>query len=434
VLRKTIFLAPILLISLFSLGISLVMSADNFEFYDDFSSDSKMWNYLGGAYRNPINEYLVLTENIPSQTGIAWLKFQFKSSFSISFKFRAGGGTGGDGFVFMFYKQYYNLTDPWSRHLSGMQLGYGIEFDSYDNDVFPIGGIDPSENHIALIKDGYTNHLISVDDIRTDDNSWHYVNITVNPSSVVVIVDSDRVFESVGSLDRGFSQVGFAASTGDEANSHIIDDVLISIGPEPVINMILGMEERIEVGTLQTIGFHAKWNTNNSDVIGGIIHINGTRYVTNGTGWITFQDTSLISKKRSWTITDVDCGGVNTFLQIISNPLVIWDKIETEYSIDTYTPGVVEVVLSLSFVYDGLFVENALVEVNQKPARNIGDGQYQAILSGVWVPYETITILGRMEDFEDIELKALIYPLGNIILMIATILIIVYVLLMRDSK
>jgi WD40 repeat protein len=105
--------------------------------------------------------------------------------------------------------------------------GYGIEFDSWYNSE----RLDPSSNHIALIKDRASNHLKSVDDGRTEDYQWHQVKIEVGDSSVAVYVDGGLVFTWSGTIDRTHGGMGFAAATGAYTNWHLIDDVKITTLP-----------------------------------------------------------------------------------------------------------------------------------------------------------------------------------------------------------
>ena len=75
------------------------------EFVDDFSIDTEMWTYIGNAYRDFANEYVVLTEDGDWQVGVAWFSQSIFSPFTAEFRYKVGGGTGADGMVFMFYKR-----------------------------------------------------------------------------------------------------------------------------------------------------------------------------------------------------------------------------------------------------------------------------------------------------------------------------------------
>lgn len=195
---------------------------------DDFSTDSGLWTYKGMAYRDAANGYVVLTSPVYWTMGQLWLNTPVDRPFVAKFRYRAGGGTGADGFVLMFYKQTGYVPDVGGSlgftvppHGSFIPVpGYGIEFDNYYN-----GWI--SENHIALIKDTVSNHLIAVNDMRTEDFLWHDVAVTVDESSISVSVDGGVVFTWTGSIDRTYAGLGFTAATGALNNWHIIDDVSI---------------------------------------------------------------------------------------------------------------------------------------------------------------------------------------------------------------
>lgn len=232
---KRIFVSALLAlftIALFSLAAS---TASAKTFRDNFSTDSGLWTYIGDAYRDTKNEYVVLTEPKNWQVGVIWLKEEISAPFTAKFRYKAGGGTGADGLVFIFYKNT-NYTPCGHRYLGFTACpgspggdsvpGYGIEFDNYDNWEFD-HYVDPSGNHIALIKDHAKNHIIYVNDSRTEDNKWHNVTVEVDVSSVKVVLDGETLFTWSGTLNRTFGGIGFSASTGFYNNWHIIDDVEI---------------------------------------------------------------------------------------------------------------------------------------------------------------------------------------------------------------
>jgi hypothetical protein len=179
-----------------------------------------------------------LTDSNNDEGGVGFFKIPFTGPFSANFSYRVGAGSGGgDGFTIFFYKQNYSTIG------SGGSLGfsadreavpgYGIEFDGWQN--IPQGGLsppeeagDPSGNHIALIKDWYGNHLVHVDDIRTQDNYWHNVSVVVGDSCVGVFVDDEFVLRWDGVLDMTYGGFGFSAGTGCATNWHIIDNFFLT--------------------------------------------------------------------------------------------------------------------------------------------------------------------------------------------------------------
>lgn len=220
----------LLLTSLLSFGTNAFLAkAITISYNDDFSTDSGLWQYVGSAYRDSTNQYIVLTEPINDQAGVAFFKLPINNIFKATFDYKVGGGSGADGFTLFFYEQKY-LSPQGGECLGfspigGVASGYGIEFDGWQN------GWESSSNHIALIRDSATNHLVCVDDARTEDNEWHRVAVTVDESSVTVVVDEVQVFQWNGAIDRAFDCLGFSAATGGANNRHIIDNFSVEVDP-----------------------------------------------------------------------------------------------------------------------------------------------------------------------------------------------------------
>jgi PKD repeat protein len=199
---------------------------------DDFRADSGLWTYTDNAYRDAVNGYVVLTEAVGGQTGRILLRHGIATPFNVEFRYRAGGGSGADGFVLMFYKDPNYM--PCGAGDFGFTVvpncdpvpGYGIEFDSWNNPNYN----DPSSAHIALIKDHPRNHLAWFNDPRVNDNQWHDVRVVVGVGSVTVAVDGGQVLAWQGTLDRTYAGLGFGAGTGAASDWHIIDDVVVGAG------------------------------------------------------------------------------------------------------------------------------------------------------------------------------------------------------------
>ena len=210
---------------------------------DNFSTDSGLWTYLGTAYRDPTNDYLVLTNSGYCQAGVAFFNYAVSGSFTANFSYLVGGGSySGDGFTMFFYKQ------PYSTFSNGGDLGfntqyaiipgYGIEFDGWQNIPGDFQGIaggimnppsgDPSGAYIALIQNSVGDHLAYVNDSRVDDNQWHQVSVIVGDSSVSVYVDQGLVLQWTGALNTTYSGFGFSGATGDATAWHIIGNFSIT--------------------------------------------------------------------------------------------------------------------------------------------------------------------------------------------------------------
>jgi len=243
-----------------------------------------MWEYGGIAYRDASNGYMVLQNAQRASWGIAWFKDPIVEPFSVSFKYRAGGGerSGADGFVFLFYqKKIIANVGGLLLATNVLSNGYGVEFDNYQN--WEIN--DPSGNHIAL-KDKFSRHLAYVNDLRTEDNLWHAVVINIGYSNVTISLDSEIVLTWSGELDRTNTYLGFAGACGEDTNWAIIDDVIISKYPFKVQKSIfktLIFSDNFDDGVIDG----SKW-----EVIGSAQEKNG---------YLTIKSDSQLRSKTSFS-------------------------------------------------------------------------------------------------------------------------------------
>ena len=213
--------------------IILPMNACAETYTDDFNTDSGMWSYVSNAHLDSVNHCVILTENAGQQAGIAWLNPNITTDFDAEFSYKVGPNTGyggGDGFVFMFYKQK-GYTPASGGYLGfhdvedGPVPGYGIEFDQFNN----IGLFNETANHIALIKDSAGNHLATTGiDPRVSDNQWHNVEVEVKAPTITVYLDRTKVLNWSGPINKTFSGVGFSAGTYSAINQHVIDNFTIT--------------------------------------------------------------------------------------------------------------------------------------------------------------------------------------------------------------
>ena len=212
---------------------------------DNFSTDSGLWTYLGTAYRDPTNDYLVLTNSGYSQAGVAFFNYPISGSFVANFSYLViGGSYPGDGFTMFFYKQQYSTLDSGGSLAFSSPYqsvpGYGIEFDSWQNpasdfqNAYPNQPINPPQGdppapYIGLIEGYAGNHLAyTAVDPRVDDGKWHQVSVEVTGSSVSVYVDQGLVLQWTGALNTTYSGFGFSGATGDATAWHIIGNFSIT--------------------------------------------------------------------------------------------------------------------------------------------------------------------------------------------------------------
>ena len=215
---------------------------------DNFSSDTNKWKFMGDAHRDLLG-YAVLTTNNTWKSGAMWLDDVVSLPFTTKFKYKAGGGTGADGFTFMFAKNRYELGD--NGNMMGFKPGngYGLEFDSFFNSY---NGENTGVNkaHLALGKDKLATNtqgekvqalaVNSNDNIasKLSDNNWHDVEVRAKNDGVEVFIDGESSLVWNGTLDKTYSGVGFSAGTGGYTNNHFIDDVEINEDIKPTLETI----------------------------------------------------------------------------------------------------------------------------------------------------------------------------------------------------
>lgn len=159
-----------------------------------------------------------------------------------------------------------------------------------------------------------TMYLIST--TKGDENVEVFIKEKGHPSDVKV--DDQTVSFEYDSISRLCS---FNVPFGS------IKKIVIDWGESVFIDQAFVTDERCDVGSVETVGFHAKWSLNNSDIVGGSVYVNETEYITNATGWISLTNSLLTVGKLTWVVTGVNCGGVTTYTQTALNPSIIWDRV-----------------------------------------------------------------------------------------------------------
>lgn len=155
-----------------------------------------------------------------------------------SFKYKIGGTYyyGADGIVFMFYKKkdyvpggggLLGFNDPGWNPVPGL----GIEFDNWYNGEFH----DISSSHIALIENSVGNHLVSVNDFRTEDNLWHAALVKFNEGQISVSVDGGTIINYLLPVPNyTYTGVGFSAGICGGKNDQIVKDFVLTVPAVPV--------------------------------------------------------------------------------------------------------------------------------------------------------------------------------------------------------
>ncbi|MDW8044681.1 MAG: hypothetical protein RMJ31_02775 [Nitrososphaerota archaeon] len=129
---------------------------------------------------------------------------------------------------------------------------------------------------------------------------------------------------------------------------------------------------RVDVGSTAVIRMHYVWESDGTNVVGFDIHINGTVYKPDGSGWITFLYSQPTIGKKVWLTTYAN-GGFNFVNRVMAQ--VIFDRIgivvkgASAYRVNVGSP--VTVWFSAIYEYDQMRFDGdkGLILINDEPAK-----------------------------------------------------------------
>ncbi|MGD9131630.1 MAG: hypothetical protein PVH73_08690 [Candidatus Bathyarchaeota archaeon] len=155
--------------------------------------------------------------------------------------------------------------------------------------------------------------------------------------------------ESTGILSANFS---FTSETAE-----------IAFGFKQIeVDRLSVSDARADVGSVQSVGFHVAWMHDGSDVAGATVEVNGTEYVTNQTGWVSFDVSYDGVGRLFWGITDVEYDGVTDYAKSVTGVSIIWDRINVTDSIvieDVVQAGSSQTVwLKAEYEYDSVVFDD----------------------------------------------------------------------------
>lgn len=190
-------------------------------FLDSFETDSGNWVYYGKAGLEAGS--LILTKNETFVFGAVKSKLSLGENWRVSFRYKIGGGSGGDGIAFLFGVHSLEVF-PLGGYLGfePNESEYGVVFDSFYNPELR----DPVENYIALVEKGIEQKLAIYETVKTEDNLWHQVTITTVKGNIQIDLDGKDIISKKINYDSKYDGFGFSASTGKYSNIHMIDDFI----------------------------------------------------------------------------------------------------------------------------------------------------------------------------------------------------------------
>jgi len=101
-----------------------------------------------------------------------------------------------------------------------------------------------------------------------------------------------------------------------------------------IIDKSIVSDDRCDIGSNQTVGYHAKWAHNDSDAVNGLLYVEDeygaghrTELITDENGWVYFEEGHYEVGKKTWKVVGVDCNQVTLFNQTAPSPSIIWDRV-----------------------------------------------------------------------------------------------------------
>ena len=292
-----------------------------FDFFDDFNETLSKWIVIGGTWKTENGELSGETNAFGQR--IRANNFNFGNQ-SVHVKSKWMSGTYFEHGPYVKGQSpnepnngYITILSTWaydSRHRISKMSG------SSETTLAGQGTTSPSKN----VWYGFTFGL--------------YQNLL--KSSVSPIYPTE-----ISGTDSSFANGTLCLFSWSGASEHVhYDDLFVTkyVSPEPnhgwwgseetgqyvLIDQTFVGDARANTGTVQTVGFHAKWNDNGSNIAAGTIYINCTEHSTDNAGWATFNASSATVGNDKWIVTGVNCSGATSFMQTAQTPSITWDQIK----------------------------------------------------------------------------------------------------------
>ncbi len=167
--------------------------------------------------------------------------------------------------------------------------------------------------------------------------------------------------------------------------------------PIILVDQIVTSDDRCNMGSLQTVAIHAVWAHNSSNVVESSVYVNGTKHVTNGTGWVRFYASSDTVGKHVWTVERAS-GLISCY--------IIWDRVQITLSNRRVNVNSATSIVAAVYEYDGAEFDGVVtlndtltkseVGLYGYTAQSIGGGSYNITVfesNSAWVIFDAIKIV-----------------------------------------
>lgn len=209
----------------------------------------------------------------------------------------------------------------------------------------------------------------------------------------------------------GLNQIQATADVnGDVVESNKTNNVMFtSLNVYPAHTIIIDQAKvsrtRASVSSSQLVYFHAEWSDNGSSIVDGTLHVNGSAYEINSTGWVSFETTSTSVGDVFYQVTAAVSDGFTSFVQQVTSPHIVWDTLEVYDSGASKSRCNVDstqtIWVRLQYAYDKSIFDNAsgTLNIGGEPAGwNAENGYWYTIDSQQAVGLINYTAPSSFED------------------------------------
>jgi hypothetical protein len=267
-----------------------------FDFFDDFNGTLAKWTQVGGTWQIENGELSAQTTTYGQR--IRAKNFIFGNN-SVHVKVKWIAGT-------------YFEHGPYVRGQLSNEQYFGYM-------TFLSTCIYFQRQRISKITGGpYGTTIIGNGTIDPSRNVWYNIEFKLYGNRLKSSI-SPLYYTEISGTDSSFNNGTLCLFSWSASSEHShFDDLFVCkyVEPEPshadwgseeistyvIVDQTFVSDKRADVNSVQTIGFHAKWSNNGSDVVGGSIYVNDTNYVTNSTGWINIRAAARIEAPDNFTI------------------------------------------------------------------------------------------------------------------------------------
>jgi hypothetical protein len=232
-----------------------------------------------------------------------------------------------------------NMTKIYCAHLEQPRYILGTPFNltqNYDmaNKILTV----ISDSNVTFSWENTSDFSVVASTVSLKEVSWNESRGVLNVSANGAAGQEASIQVQTGGAKPYYFKVdgqeastwSYDASTGviSASFSFTSDTAELDFGFKPIeIDQTFVSDERVNVGSVQTVGFHLAWMSNGSDVAGATVNVNGAEYVTNETGWISFNPSYGTVGRVDWKVMGISYDGLSDYAKSVSDPFIIWDRV-----------------------------------------------------------------------------------------------------------